>query len=53
LRGAAKSDVRGAILHLRRAERDYLTRLRDGRLRAPDRAHTLLTLALAALEDPE
>jgi hypothetical protein len=51
--GAGRADVRAAILHLRRAEADYLARIRDGRLRTPDRAHTLLTLALAALEDPE
>jgi hypothetical protein len=49
----AKADVRAAILHLRRAEADYLGRLRDGRLRHPDRSHTLLTLALQALQDPD
>lgn len=51
-RAAPKADVRAAILHLRRAEADYVARLRDGRLRHPDRSHTLLTLALQALEDP-
>ena len=49
---APKADVRAAILHLRRAEADYVARLRDGRLRHPDRSHTLLTLALQALADP-
>ena len=50
--GAGRPDLRGAIIYLRQAEHDYLARVRDGRLKAPDRAHTLLTLARQALEDP-
>lgn len=42
-----KSDV---VSYLHHAEQDYLERLRIGKLKKPDRAHMLLSIALRELE---